>query len=228
MMRQKGWKVAGAMLTIACSTAAQADLVITEASSNSSHPGGAANGDWWELTNTGATSVDLTGFSWDDDSLTAGTSIFPAATMIGAGESIVITSEDNDNLADFVAAWGGGFTAISSEDFGGTDDFSGLGAGGDQIALYDSTETLIDIVNTGSQSSPNAGITFNFDLTPSTTARDGVRSALGDGLSFTATGDGDGGTGTDIGSPGVIPEPASLVLIGLGGLMLAGRRRMSA
>ena len=41
----------------------RAALVITEVMSNSLHPAGAANGDWWELTNTGGSDINLLDYS---------------------------------------------------------------------------------------------------------------------------------------------------------------------
>ena len=108
-----------------CPTA-EAALVITEVMSNSAHPGGPANGDWFELHNSGSTSLDLTGYYWDDDGPSGNDgALFPSLSL-GSGETIVIVDESTDNLADFVEAWGGGFTAISKDDFSGPDDFSGL------------------------------------------------------------------------------------------------------
>jgi len=111
------------LLTLAAGSllaaSASAQLVITEAMTNSSHPGGAANGDWWELTNTGASTIDLTGYYWDDDGPSGNDgALFPSIDIL-AGQSLVIVDENSSNVADFVTAWGGGFTAISAADFTG-------------------------------------------------------------------------------------------------------------
>lgn len=216
----------------ALASSASAQLVITEVMANSSHPGGAANGDWWELTNTGASAVDLTDYYWDDDGPTGNDgAVFPNIS-ISAGDSIVIVDENSSNVSGFVTAWGGGFTAISKDDFGGPDDFSGLSAGGDQIQLWDAdpnagAATIVaEVLATGDQSSPNAGFTFAWDTSGNSLGRsaDGVDGA------FVATGDGDGGIGTDVGSPGfaAVPEPGAFAALAGGmalGLVALRRRR---
>ena len=57
-------------------SAAHGQLVITEVMASSSHPKRTApipdaDGDWWELTNAGASAVSLNGFKWDDVSTPA-------------------------------------------------------------------------------------------------------------------------------------------------------------
>jgi hypothetical protein len=225
------------LLTLAGSSAiavsASAQLVITEVMANSSHPGGAANGDWWELTNTGGSSVDLTDYYWDDDGPTGNDgAVFPNVS-IAAGQSIVIVDENSSNLSTFIADWGGGFTAISKDDFTGPDDFSGISAGGDQIQVWDAdpnagpANLVAEVLSTGDQSSPNTGFSFAWDTSGNPLGRsaDGVNGA------YVATGDGDGGVGTDVGSPGFapVPEPEFYgVLFGAFALAFAAVRRRRA
>jgi len=214
---------------------ASGQLVITEAMSNSANPGGAANGDWWELTNTGASTVNLNGYYWDDDGPSGNDgALFPNINIL-AGESLVIIDEGSGNVADFVAAWGGGFTAISRDDFSGSDPFSGLSAGGDQIQLWDadpnvgSANLLAEVLDTGNQGAPNAGFTFAWDTAGNSLGR----SAVGVDGAFLAPGDGDGGSpGNDVGSPGFAPVPEPETFGALAGVLALGfaalrRRRRS-
>jgi hypothetical protein len=217
----------GAMVALALIAAQPAlgDLVITEVMSNSDHPGGAANGDWWELTNTGSP-VDLTGYYWDDDGPSgADGSVFPNI-VIGAGQSIVISDENAANLAGFVAAWGGGFTAISVDDFGGPDPFSGLSSGGDQIEIWDADPNagpanLVASVVFGDSDGGGKSFEWFTDGTPDGFSVDGEYGA------YIAPGDGAAGTGIDVGSPGiaVVPEPATMAMFVIGGVGLIRRRR---
>jgi hypothetical protein len=133
---------------------AHADLVITEVMAASSHTNKSAyDGDWWELTNSGSSAVNLGGYHWDDTPTPAlpTVSTFPSVT-IQPGESIIILEE---NLADTVSwktAWGLTATQVISRDsFAGlnTEAFSGLGNGGDQVNLYTPTGTLVASVEFG-------------------------------------------------------------------------------
>ncbi|MDP0495892.1 MAG: lamin tail domain-containing protein [Verrucomicrobiota bacterium JB024] len=83
----------------AVSTASAQELLLTELLSNENSSGGE---DFWELTNVGTQAVDLSGWSWDDDSRAAGTVPIPAGTTIAPGESVVFTAMD---AAGFRAWW---------------------------------------------------------------------------------------------------------------------------
>ena len=227
-MRQVAFLAVVFLATTAFSGSIKADLVITEVMSNSDHPGGAANGDWFELHNNGATSIDLENYYWDDDGPTGNDGALFPAISIAASETIVIVDENAENLPNFISAWGGGFRAISSADFGGPDDFSSLSSNGDQIEIWEedpnlnSAATLVASVVFGD--SDGGGKSFEW-LADGTDAGFSVASENG---AFVAIGDGAGGTGIDIGSPGVvaaaIPEPTSCVLLALLGLGVVCRR----
>lgn len=200
-------------------------LVITEVMSNSDHPGGAANGDWFEITNAGTTSIDLTNYYWDDGGPSANDGALFPSLVINPGQSIVIVDENLTNLVGFVAAWGGGFTAVSGASFTGPNTFSGLDAGGDQIQIWDANPNagpanLVASVTFGD--SAGGGRSFEWDLAGNSLGF----SAVGENGAFLASGNGAGGTGIDIGSPGLaVPEPSALLLGGMGLLALVRRRR---
>ena len=60
------------VLLVLISLSSRADLIITEVMPSSSHTNTVANGDWWELYNSGASPIDLTSYSWDDNTATPG------------------------------------------------------------------------------------------------------------------------------------------------------------
>ncbi|WP_379715984.1 lamin tail domain-containing protein [Haloferula chungangensis] len=194
-------------------SSSQAALVITEAMPSSNF-----SGDWFEITNTGPSAINLAGYYWDDNGPTgADGAVFPDIS-IAVGQSIVIVDEDNADLADWIAAWGGGVTAYSSEDFSGDDAFSGLGGGGDQIEIWDSNPNVgpANLVASAVFGSSTDGSSFQWDTSGNFL---GVSSSGVNGA-FAST------SGGDIASPGAaVPEPGSALLAALGLLGFLRRRR---
>ncbi|QJE95288.1 lamin tail domain-containing protein [Luteolibacter luteus] len=112
------------------------NIEVTEILSSSNHVDNTINGDWWELTNNSTQALDLAGFSWDDSRDLAGQAVFGAVT-IGAGESIIILDEDDDDEAHlFRQAWGlpDSVKILTREDFG-IESMRGLG-NGDSVIVY--------------------------------------------------------------------------------------------
>ncbi len=75
-----------ALALVASAIPLNAQLLVTEINSDGT------GGDFWELTNVGNTSVDLSGYKWNDSqrSFTGSSAvILPANTLINAGESMV-------------------------------------------------------------------------------------------------------------------------------------------
>ncbi|GAA5119295.1 lamin tail domain-containing protein [Luteolibacter yonseiensis] len=118
-------------------------LAVTEIMSSSAHTNTKLNGDWWELTNTGTTSLDLTGFSYDDNHDLAGQTVFPNF-ILKAGESLIILNEDDaGEAALFRNTWGLPDTVriLTREDFG-IEDLVGLG-GNDSVIVYQPNGTRV-------------------------------------------------------------------------------------
>jgi uncharacterized protein YjiK len=96
--------------------------------------------DWFEVTNTGTTSVDLTGWSMDDNSNDFALSVaLNGVTSIAPGKSAIFIEGDATKVTGFESAWFAGvppvgFT-IGTYSGGGV----GLSTGGDAVNLFDAS-----------------------------------------------------------------------------------------
>jgi uncharacterized protein YjiK len=155
--------------------------------------------DWFEVTNTGTTPVDLAGWKVDDDSNTIDKAV--ALTGVGTlapGESAVFVEGTDATVAAFRSAW---FGARPPADLRiGTYGGSGIGFGakGDQIHLFDGSGTAVTGVrlaaSTPGTSFDNAAGVGNTAATPPTLS---TLSVAGRNGAFAS--------GGETGSPGVAP-----------------------
>lgn len=174
------------------------------------------DGEFIEFTNIGPDPVDMTGWSFDDDSQTPGTMDLSGFGVVHVGASVILTEAP---AADFATAWGLSGVAIVG------DLTANLGRN-DQINLYDADDNLIDQLSYGDGDYPGTVRTqyasCNIPATDygyTEVQTNWVLATVGDAYGSWAS------TGADIGSPGiVIPEPATLVLVALCGLLIARRR----
>jgi Immunoglobulin I-set domain/Lamin Tail Domain/Immunoglobulin domain len=114
---------------------AHAQLVITEvmsAEADGNHP------DWWELTDFGTNTVDLTGYSWNDDShggFSGADSAPFTGIIIHPGESIIFTEQSTAiTTPALFRSWWGISDTVQVVMLGSGDP--GLGAGGDTVRLW--------------------------------------------------------------------------------------------
>lgn len=199
------------------------ELLITEIMSKSD-----TTEDWFEITNVGDATADITGWQYDDESAEiADAAALVGITSIAAGESVVFVGDTTD--AAFRAYWGG-LLGVQV----GTFDGAGLGKG-DGITLFDASDAIVlqqfygdgdatdptDLIadthagawNGGADNDSAVWLPSSGSVSPAfDSAIDGVLGA------YVAPG------GADQGSPGVVPEPASMVLAALGGIALLSRR----
>lgn len=216
--------IAFALTSIAAVQHASAAIIITEVMSSSSHAGGSNNADWFEVTNTGASAVNITGWSWDDDSALAGTATFGSLTSIAAGQSIIVSQETvgvaNETL--WKTDWGLLPTAVVVN-VGSANPIPGFSANGDSIFIFDATNTQVATVVFGSATT---GSSFQWDtagnfLGVSQNGVDGAYVAPFSGVGVAA--------GTDVGSPGsavtAVPEPSTLVALSAMGVAAIMRKR---
>lgn len=101
-----------------------------------------SNGEFVELTNMGASAVDLTGWSFDDSSRVPGSFSIGGFGVVAPGESVIFTEAVE---ATFRTAWGLG---AGVKIVGGSNQ--GLSGTADEINIYDSSNTLIDRLTYGS------------------------------------------------------------------------------
>jgi len=189
-------------------------LVISQVMSSeasSSYP------DWWQLSNYGTNDIDLSGYSWNDDSHGgfAGAVTGFDGVIIHGHESVIFTETAAavNSAADFRTWWGLPGT-VQVFIIGGP----GLGAGGDTVRLWNTNrvamgaatngidpelapQLLVDRVDLGADAK---GHTLYYNTN---TGKFDVQSSLSDGISFqVATG--------DIGAPGLaFTNPAPIAIV---------------
>ena len=198
--------------TVLAAGSASAQIQITEWAYS------AEGGEFVEFTNTGAVAIDMTGWSFDDDSATAGVFDLSGFGVVQPGESVVITEATE---AAFRTNWG---LAASVQVLG---EYTNNLGRGDQINLFDAGASLVDVLTYGDQDFAGSIRTQEFSGNPISAAALGADDVFQWQLSF--VGDSYGSytalTG-EVGNPGsfTIPAPASAALMGLAGLV-AGRRK---
>jgi hypothetical protein len=193
--------------------------------------------DWFELTNTGSSAQDITGWKMDDNShLFANAVSLRGVTSIAPGKSVVFLEGLADGSTDttinnnFINFWFGG-TAPAGFTIGNYGGASvGLSQTADEVNIFDSAQNLVTGVGfgataTGVSLDNTAGIggtTAGSVPTISTNSAVGVNGAFSSANSV-------GANPHEIGSPGVVPEPSTLILacLGIMGLASCKMRRIA-
>ncbi len=134
---------------VALVSVAFGEIVITEWMYNGLGSGN--TGEFVEFTNTGPNPVDMTGWSYDDDSRVAGTISLSAFGVVAPGQSVILTDE---TAADFAQIWGLSGVVI----IGG--NTANLGRN-DEINLYDAEGNLVDRLTYGDETFPGTVRTQN-------------------------------------------------------------------
>lgn len=173
-------------------------------------------GEFVELTNAGNTDVDVTGWSYDDDSRTPGVFDLSDFGIIAAGESVIFTEA---NVSDFRTEWG---LNASVKVLGLVENNIGKS---DEINIYDGSGSLVDRLTYEGDTIKTEGFSGN----PQTEAALGAND---DSLWVLAyTGDQFGSWVSSfaaVGNPGSynpVPVPGAFSLMAFGILALAGLKR---
>lgn len=176
------------------------------------------DGEFIEIANIGNAAIDLTGWSYDDNSRTAGSFSLTAFGILAPGEAAIISELD---AATFRSNWS---LSASIKVIGGNNQNIGRS---DEINIYDASSALVDRLTYNDAGVGNVAGPRAQDISVNTTAANlGANnyslwffSAVGDNLgSYTAL-------TSSIGNPGIIPTPGAIALLGMGGLMIGRRRR---
>lgn len=184
------------------------------------------NGDEFiEFTNMGSTAISFAGWSFDDDSRTAGVVDLSAFGLVGIGESVILAEA---SAADFRAAWGLDSTL---KIIGG--NAVNLGRA-DEINLFDNSNALVDRLTFGDNTISGTIRTQNVSGRPGSLAALGannvsqwVLSTIGDveGSYASVPSEFIGNPGSYVLAPVPEPEAYAMLLAGLGLIGLARRRR---
>ncbi len=141
-------------------TAEATSLIVSEvapwSSGNSS-----LNADWFEVTNTGDTPIDITDWRMDDDSASFanGAVISTEVTVIQPGQSVIFVDGDAATITAFKSIW---FGSSAPDDFAiGSYDGPGLSTSGDAVSLFNASGELVTGVSFGASPSGSPFATFD-------------------------------------------------------------------
>lgn len=209
--------LSAALLSAGLMSTAQAQVRITEWMYSGN------GGEFIEFTNLGSTSVDFTGWSYDDDSATPGVFDLSSFGTVAAGQSVIITE---DEASTFITAW----NLSGVQVLGGYTNNIGRG---DTIYLFNGND-VVDVLAYGDNTSFGGPRTQNVSGVAKTYAAIGANDAtqwqlavIGDFENSYASANG------DIGNPGftsyvtAVPEPETyaMLLAGLAVMGAVARRR---
>lgn len=212
------------LLSGAVALPAHADIRITEvapwSSGSSNSPLGA---DWFELTNTGTSSVDITGWKMDDSSASFASAVaLVGISSIAAGESVIFIESSSDLGASFRDLWFGVGTPAGLQFGHYSGSGVGLSTGGDGVNIFNAAGIIQASVSFGT--SPTSPFPTFDNAAGLNNAAISTLSVVGTSGAFAAIGD-----ANEIGSPGAIaavpePETYAMMLAGLGLIGLAARK----
>ncbi len=196
-----------AVLVVLTSSTLPAQIRITEWMYNGK--GANSLGEFVELTNLGASTVDMTGWSFDDSSRSPGSQSLSAFGMVASHESVILTDL---SASDFRTNWS---LPISVKVIGGN---SNNLSRADEINIYDNANSLVTRLTYDDQSIAGSPRTNNISGNPLSLAAALLATADTTQWTLSANSDQYGSytaVAGEIGNPGsysTVPEPGALVL----------------
>lgn len=178
----------------------------------------ADGGEYVEFTNVGGAAIDMSGWSYDDSSQLPGELDLSAFGVVQPGESVIITEATE---AAFRTNWA---LAPSVQVIG---EYTNNLGRADEINLYDNGGSLIDRLTYGDEVFVGSIRTQGASGNPVSAAALGANDVFQWELSTVGDVYGSYAALTlEVGNPGIfVPAPASIALLGLGGLVAARRKR---
>ncbi len=213
---------------------ANAAILITEVTPWASNNGTGYLADWFELTNTGSTAVNISGWTMDDDSGNPNSALLAGINSINANESVVFLELAGGGNAttlknNFINTWFNGVLPSGLQIGTYTQGVAGgvgLSATADAVNIYNGVAgTLQARVTFGASDASSPFQTFN-NAAGLNNAAISTLSVVGVNGAFTAL-----NSATQVGSPGRIAAPVpeadsyAMLLAGLGFMGFISRRR---
>lgn len=214
---------------LAVATVASSQVRITEwmyDGSSFTYAGASQGGEFFEITNVGPTAVSLAGWKYDDDSRdpSVGLDLSSFGTL-ARGESAIVAEASADAFRSF-------WSLSASVKMIGSNAIN-LGRA-DEINLFEASGALVDRLTYADNATPangprtqNASGNVALADAASDLATNAALSTVGDVYGSYRTGVANNGTTFYVGNPGKyapVPEPASMLALGIGAVALTRRR----
>lgn len=221
---KKSLSIIAAALLSTVAVQANAALLITEVAPWASAAANAPYAtDWFELTNTGSSALNISGWKMDDNSNSFALSVaLTGISSIAAGESVIFT--ENPASASFLSSWFGASAPVGLQIGNYTGTGVGLSTTADAVNIYNAAGVLQANVSFAASDAIAPFQTFD-NAAGLNNAAISTLSVAGVNGAFAAV------TGSQVGSPGTIaaavpePETYAMFLAGLGLMGFISRKR---